>query len=177
MNGNQGGTEVANGWDWIEEGQRIAEETRQAGEVDVEAIKAESLVFDPLEALKSASVDRQEAEPAPRVGGLAGDLADVVRELENCRAGHCEAAYKQNSIGGEARFVVGKIAQIVGQPMSPPLDKNVWSPANMGRVIAVVQQLANEHEAMRKELAGRAERDDRTVVALRKALTLLGEDV
>ncbi|ATI18921.1 hypothetical protein SEA_SQUEAKYCLEAN_58 [Streptomyces phage SqueakyClean] len=162
---------MTNGWDWVEEGQRIAEEARQAGELDIDAIKASSIVFEgPLDALKYAEVEHQVAEPAPKLGGFVGDLADMARELENCRAGHCEAAYKQNSIGGEARFVVNKIAQIVGAPWSPPLDGNVWSPANMGRVIAKVQELVNEVESLRKN-------QPKTVAALREALVHLGEGV
>ncbi|MCD2462424.1 hypothetical protein MBT42_02475 [Streptomyces sp. MBT42] len=162
---------MTQGWDWIEEGQRIAEDARQAGELDIDAIKASSIVFEgPLDALKYAEVEHQAAEPAPKLGGFVGDLADMARELENCRAGHCEAAYKQNSIGGEARFVVNKIAKIVDAPWSPPLDGNVWSPANMGRVIAKVQELVNEVEALRKN-------QPKTVAALREALTHLGEGV
>ncbi|WAB08761.1 hypothetical protein SEA_ANDRIS_57 [Streptomyces phage Andris] len=167
-----------NGWNWVEEGQRIAEESRQAGELDIEAIKASSIVFEgPADALKYATVEHQVAQPAPKLGGFVGDLADMARELENCRAGHCEAAYKQNSIGGEARYAVGKIAAIVGQPMTPPLDGNVWSPANMGRVIRAVQELANEHEVLRRELHERDKKDDRTVAALREALIHAGEAV
>jgi hypothetical protein len=158
---------VVNGWDWVQGGQQA----RQAGELDIDAIKASSIVFEgPLDALEAAGIEHTTAGPAPKVGGLAGDLADMVRELENCRAGHCEAAYKQNSIGGEARHVVGKIAAIVGQPMSPPLDRNVWSPANMGRVIAAVQELVNEVEDLRKK-------QPKTIAALHEALTHLGEGV
>ncbi|QPB09884.1 hypothetical protein KGG73_gp50 [Streptomyces phage Sentinel] len=155
----------------MQEGQRIAEESRRAGELDIDAIKASSIVFEgPLDALKYGQVEQAVAEPAPKVGGFVGDLADMVRELENCRAGHCEAAYKQNDIGGQARHVVGKIAAIVGQPMSPPLDRNVWSPANMGRVIAAVQELVNEVEDLRKK-------QPKTIAALHEALTHLGEGV
>ncbi|MGW8953461.1 hypothetical protein [Streptomyces sp. NPDC055709] len=167
-----------NGWDWVEDGQRIAEDARQAGELDIEAIKASSIVFEgSFDKLKYETVEHQVAEPAPKLGGFVGDLADMARELENCRAGHCEAAYKQNSIGGEARYAVGKIAAIVGQPMSPPLDGNVWSPANMGRVIRAAQELANENETLRRELADRDKKDDRTVAALREALVHAGEVV
>ncbi|WDS51773.1 hypothetical protein SEA_TRIUMPH_59 [Streptomyces phage Triumph] len=169
---------MTQGWDWIDEGQRIAEDARQAGELDIDAIKASSIVFEgPLDALKHATVEHQTAGPAPKLGGFVGDLADMARELENCRAGHCEAAYKQNDQGGQARYVVGKIAAIAGQPMSPPLDGNVWSPANMGRVIRAVQELVNEHEVLRKELADRDRKDAVAAKALREALTHLGEGV
>jgi hypothetical protein len=164
---------VSNGWDWVREGQRLAQQARRERELDIDAVKAESIVFEGgLDTIAHST-----AEPAPKVGGFAGDVADMVRELENCRAGHCEAAYKQNGIGGEARYVVGKIAAIVGQPMSPPLDGNVWSPANMARVIAAAQQLANENEALRKEHAARDQKESTTVKALREALTHLGEGV
>ncbi|MGM9381075.1 hypothetical protein [Streptomyces antibioticus] len=167
---------MSNGWDWIQEGQRIAEESRRAGEVDIEAIKASSIVFEgPLDTLKAAGII---AEPAPKVGGLAGDLADVVREVELCRAGHCEAAYKQNSQGGEARHVVAKVAQVLGFRLGDAIvDRNVWSPANMARVIKAVQEVVNENEELRKELAGRDQKDNRTVAALREALIHAGEAV
>ncbi|MGW3323919.1 hypothetical protein [Streptomyces virginiae] len=169
---------MVNGWDWVQEGQRIAEESMRAGELDIDAIKASSIVFEgPLDTLAAPLIEESVAQPAPKVSGLAGDFADMVRELENCRAGHCEAAYKQNSIGGEARYVVSKIASIVKQSMSPPLDRNIWSPANMGRVIAAVQELANQNEALRKELADRTKKEAGTVKALYEALTQLGEAV
>ncbi|MCY0933670.1 hypothetical protein [Streptomyces sp. H34-S4] len=152
---------MSNGWDWVREGQRIAEESMRAGELDIEAIKAGSIVFE---------------------GPLVTD--DMKRELENCHAGHCEAAYKQNSIGGEARHVVHKIARVVGQPMSPALDRDIWSPANMGRVIAAVQQLVNENEALRDEnlrlrveLVRLREAKPATLKALHEALSLLGDGV
>ncbi|QFG12469.1 hypothetical protein SEA_ALVY_60 [Streptomyces phage Alvy] len=170
---------MSNGWDWIQEGQRIAEESRRAGEVDIEAIKASSIVFEgPLDTLKAAGIVASVAEPAPKVGGMAGDLADIVREVELCRAGHCEAAYKQNSQGGEARYVVGKVAQVLGFSLGDAIiDRNVWSPANMARVIKAVQDVVNENEALRKELAGRDQKDNRTVAALREALIHAGEAV
>jgi hypothetical protein len=173
---------VSNGWDWIAEGQRIAEETRNAGELNVEAIKAESIVFEgPLDYLKAAEIERQEAEPAPKVGGLAGDLADIVREVELCRAGHCDAAYRQNEQGGEARDVVARIAKAVGVELSSafirPLDGNVWSPRNMARVLEGVQQLVNENQVLRQEHASRDQKETVTVKALHEALSHLGEAV
>ncbi|MFF4510624.1 hypothetical protein [Streptomyces mirabilis] len=171
-----------NGWDWIEEGQRIAEESRQAGELNIEAIKASSIVFEgPLDALKYAGIEQQEAEPAPKVGGLAGDLADIVREVELCRAGHCDAAYRQNEQGGEARDVVARIAKAVGVELSSafirPLDGNVWSPRNMARVLEGVQQLVNENQVLRQEHASRDQKETVTVKALHEALSHLGEAV
>ncbi|AXQ62382.1 hypothetical protein SEA_TRVXSCOTT_56 [Streptomyces phage TrvxScott] len=173
---------MSNGWDWIQEGQRIAEESRRAGEVDIEAIKASSIVFegplDTLQAVSAGVVESQVAEPAPAVGGFVGDLADMVRELENCRAGHCEAAYKQNSQGGEARHVVAKVAMVLGFRLGDAIvDRNVWSPANMARVIKAAQDVVNENEELRKELAGRDQKDNRTVAALREALIHAGEAV
>lgn len=165
---------MSNGWDWINEGQRIAEEARQARALDLDAVKAESIVFEgPLDAIQYSI-----AEPAPKVGGMAGDLADMVRELENCRAGHCEAAYKQNSQGGEARHVVQKVAMVLGFRLGDAIvDRNIWSPANMARVIKAAQEVVNENEELRKELAGRDKKDDRTVAALREALIHAGEAV
>ncbi|MEU4984863.1 hypothetical protein [Streptomyces sp. NPDC021969] len=165
---------MSNGWNWIEEGQRIAEQNRQARELDLDAVKAESIVFEgPVDAITYSI-----AEPAPKVGGFVGDLADMARELENCRAGHCEAAYKQNSEGGQARYVVGKVAQVLGLRLGDAIvDRNIWSPANMARVIKAAQEVVNENEELRKELAGRDKKDNRTVAALREALIHAGEAV
>ncbi|MGW8630565.1 hypothetical protein [Streptomyces sp. NPDC055793] len=158
---------MSNGWDWIEEGQRIAEQNRQARELDLDAVKAESIVF-----------QAPPGEPAPKVGGMAGDLADIVREVEVCRAGHCEAAYKQNEQGGQARYVVAKVAQVLGFRLGDAIiDRDTWSPANMARVIKAAQDVMNENEELRKELAGRDQKDDRTVAALREALIHAGEAV
>jgi hypothetical protein len=173
---------VSTGWDWIAEGQRIAEESRQAGELDIDAIKAQSMVFEgPLDALKAADIGVTEAEPAPKVGGLAGDLADIVREVELCRAGHCDAAYRQNDKGGEARNVVGQIAKAAGVTLSSafirPLDGDVWSPANMARVLQGVQDLAAENQALREEHANRDKKATVTVKALHEALNNFVEGV
>lgn len=173
---------MSNGWDWVAEGQRIAEDARNAGEVDIEAIKAESMVFEgPMDYMKAAEIEHLEAEPAPKVGGLAGDLADVVREVELCRAGHCEAAYKQNSQGGEAREIVAQIAKVVGVQLSSafirPLDGNVWSPRNMARVLTGVQELVSENQVLRQEHASRDSKETITVKALHEALAHLGEGV
>jgi hypothetical protein len=171
-----------NGWDWVAEGQRIAEETRRIGEVDINAIKAASLVFEgPMDHLKAAEIGVTEAEPAPKVGGLAGDLADIVREVELCRAGHCEAAYEQNSKGGEARDVVAQIAKAAGVTLSSafirPLDGDVWSPANMARVLQGVQELVAENQSLRDEAHARDQKATVTVKALHEALNNFVEGV
>jgi hypothetical protein len=173
---------VSSGWNWVEEGQRIAEETRRGGELDIDAIKASSIVFEgPMDIMKAAQIEHLVAEPAPKVGGLAGDLADIVREVEVCRAGHCDAAYRQNEQGGEARHIVAEIAKVVGVPLSTafirPLDGNVWSPRNMARVLEGVKQLVNEHQVLREEHAARDKKETITVKALHEALTHLGEGV
>lgn len=144
-------------------------------ETDLEQIKAESLVFQDQQTMTIRAV---EAEPAPNVGGFAGEFAELVKEVELCRAGHCAAAYNQNSIGGEARYVVQKIAQVVGLPLGDAIvGGNVWSPQNMARVIAAVQGLVNEQGTHRQELAARDGKDVKTVAALRDVLVSLGEAV
>lgn len=165
---------MTNGWDWIHQGQRIAEQSRQRT-ANVDQIRAESLVFRDQETVALKAV---QAEPAPSVGGFAGEFAELVKEVELCRAGHCAAAYKQNDIGGQARYVVNKIAQVVGLPLGEGiLGGDVWSPQNMARVIAAVQELVNEREVHRKELADRGSKDSKTMAALREALIHLGEAV
>ncbi|MFF4054653.1 hypothetical protein ACFYZ0_02560 [Streptomyces sp. NPDC001708] len=152
-------------WGWFREGQRIAEDTRCGGEVDIDAIKAGSIVF------KTSAIEHAVGEQAPKVGGFAGDLAEMVRELENCRAGHCEAAYKQNSEGGEARHIVSLIAREVGLPLGEDIiDRNIWSPANMMRVVVAVQELVKQHETLKQG-------QPNAVAALREALSHLGEGV
>ncbi|MGW0861263.1 hypothetical protein [Streptomyces sp. NPDC002611] len=142
---------------------------------DLEQIKAESIVFTDQPTMTLKVVD---PEPTPAVGGFAGEFAELVKEVELCRAGHCAAAYKQNGIGGEARYVVQKIAQVVGLPLGDAiLGRNIWSPQNMARVIAAVQELVNEQDTHRQELAARDTKDTKTVAALRDVLVSLGEDV
>ncbi|MFJ6680548.1 hypothetical protein [Streptomyces werraensis] len=90
---------MANGWDWIEEGQRIAEESRRAGEVNVEAIKAESLVFEsPMDALK-----RIVSEPTPQPAGLVDEIHALKNEVDICRAGHCASGYEAVRLGDEVK--------------------------------------------------------------------------
>lgn len=146
----------------------------QAG-ADLDQIKAESLVFQDQPTMTLQAV---EVEAAPSIGGFAGEFAELVKEVELCRAGHCAAAYKQNSEGGEARFVVQKIAQVIGLPLGDGiLDGNVWSPANMARVIAAAQELVNEADLHRKELAARDTKDVQTVASLRDLMVRVGEGV
>ncbi|WP_329289492.1 hypothetical protein [Streptomyces pseudovenezuelae] len=152
-------------WGWFREGQRIAEDTRRGGEADIEAIKASSIAF------KGSTIEHAVGEPAPKVGGFAGDLAEMVRELENCRADHCEAAYKQNSEGGVARHIVSLIAQEVGLSLGDDIvDRNIWSPANMMRVVVAVQELTMQHKAL-------TQGKPNAVAALREALAHLREGV
>ncbi|MGW5130846.1 hypothetical protein [Streptomyces sp. NPDC004135] len=145
------------------------------GGTDLERIKSESLVFQDQPTMTLKVVEK---EPAPAVGGFAGEFAELVKEVELCRAGHCAAAYNQNSIGGQARYVVQKIARVVGLPLGDAiLGGNIWSPQNMARVIAAVQELVNEQDAHRQELAARDGKDTKTVAALRDVLVNLGEGV
>jgi hypothetical protein len=149
--------------------------TNEWSGTDLEQIKSESLVFQDQPTMTLKVV---EAEPAPAVGGFAGEFAELVKEVELCRAGHCAAAYNQNNIGGQARYVVQKIAQIVGLPFGDAiLGGNIWSPQNMARVIAAVQELANEADVHRQELAARDAKDATTVASLRELMVRVGEDV
>lgn len=95
---------MANGWDWIEEGQRLAEEARRARELDIDAIKAGSIVFEgPLDALKAAGIVVGAVSSELGVGALAGSLADVVREVGLCRAGHCASGREAARLGDEVK--------------------------------------------------------------------------
>ncbi|MEV5330815.1 hypothetical protein [Streptomyces werraensis] len=83
---------MSNGWDWIREGQRIAEQSRQArgGELDLDAVRAESVVFEsPMDALK-----RIVSEPTPQPASLVDEIRDLKNEVDVCRAGHCESGYE-----------------------------------------------------------------------------------
>jgi hypothetical protein len=93
------------GWNWVAEGQRIAEESRQAGELNVEAIKAESIVF--------------EETPAPTTGGIG--FVDEVHALKNevdiCRAGHCASGYEAVRLGDEVKRLRAQLVRLqAGQP-------------------------------------------------------------
>ncbi|AFO10922.1 hypothetical protein ELB20_56 [Streptomyces phage phiELB20] len=158
-----------NGWNWIEEGQRIKEQAREIAGL-TEEVMAESIVFNhqmiyegELDSLKAAAASRP-ARP--------------------CREdGFCDAVYRENDRGGEAREIVGLLAKVVGVNLGAshegprPLDGNVWSPRNMMRVVQAVQEVLGEHESLRKELHDRDKKDDRTVAALREALIHAGEAV
>ncbi|AVO22541.1 hypothetical protein PBI_PAEDORE_58 [Streptomyces phage Paedore] len=145
---------------------------------------AESIVFN-CQALDEEEVeDRSEPWAVESENArLRSELARLRTELKDCQAGHCVAAYEQNSQGGEARRVVGLIARAAGVNLGAshegprPLDGDVFSPRNMMRVVQAVQELAGEHKALRKELHDRDKKDDRTVAALREALIHAGEAV
>ncbi|ATI18757.1 hypothetical protein SEA_DAUDAU_56 [Streptomyces phage Daudau] len=165
---------MSNGWDWIEEGQRIAEATRQAGEVNVEAIKAESIVFN-------------DPKPAPPVYEGEFDYFKATAktkapaEYTNCLTSRCPSLYYENEIGGQARNVVAQIAKLAGVELSPPLDGNIWSPANMQRVVTEVAAIVQERDQL-LHLRDSADvtsqdRNTKTVAALREALIHLGEAV
>lgn len=148
---------MSNGWDWVQEGQRIAEESRRAGEVDIDAIKASSIVFNNQEVFAEA--------PKPPAG------------YYQCLTRRCESLYYENEVGGEARGIVGQIAKAVGVDLSPPLDGNVWSPRNMARVLTAVHGLVDENKKLNQEAASRDHKETITVKALHEALTHLGEAV
>ncbi|MET8111220.1 hypothetical protein [Streptomyces prasinus] len=83
-----------NGWNWVQEGQRIAEETRRAGEVDIDAIKANSIVFEgPLDTLKAKADEADEAD----------ETRALKDEVDICRAGHCASGYEAVRRGDEVK--------------------------------------------------------------------------
>ncbi|AXQ61112.1 hypothetical protein SEA_HANK144_59 [Streptomyces phage Hank144] len=154
---------MSNGWDWIKEGERISAESRRLAGL-TEEVRRESIVFPEgmvyegeLDALKAAAAQTRRARP--------------------CREdGFCDAVYRENDIGGQAREIVGLIARVVGVNLgSNPLDGNVWSPRNMMRVVQAAQELAGEHEVLRKELHDKDQTETKTVAALREALIHLGD--
>ncbi|UFD97993.1 hypothetical protein PQC18_gp55 [Streptomyces phage Pablito] len=155
---------MSNGWNWIEEGERISAESRRLAGL-TEEVRAESIVF-PEAMVYEGELDALKA-------------AVATRPARPCREdGFCDAVYRENDIGGEARHIVGLLAKVVGVKLGPnPLDGNVWSPANMMRVVEAAQELAGEHEVLRKELHDRDTNDVKTVAALREALAHLGEGV
>ncbi|MFD7259358.1 hypothetical protein [Streptomyces sp. NPDC059874] len=150
-----------NGWDWIEEGQRVKEQARGIASL-TEDIRSESIVFE-------TARDCPASEP----------LASPTRRARPCREdGFCDAAYAENSRGGEARQIVALIAKAAGVELSTnPLDGNVWSPRNMMRVVEGVQRMAGEIEALRKERHDLKNNGTKTVAALREALIHAGEAV
>lgn len=163
---------MSNGWDWIEEGQRIADETRQAGEVNIDAIKASSIVFN-------------QPEPAPPVYEGEFDYFRATArtkqpaEYTTCLMSRCPSLYYENEIGGQARNVVAQVAKLAAVELSPPLDGNIWSPANMQRVVTAVAAIVQERDQLLHQRdagsIGSRERNGKTVAALREALVHLGE--
>jgi hypothetical protein len=91
---------VSAGWDWIAEGQRIAEASRQAGELNVEAIKAGSIVF--------------ETEPTPTTGsrGFVDEVHALKNEVDICRAGHCASGYEAVRQGDEVKRLRAQLARL-----------------------------------------------------------------
>ncbi|ATI18840.1 hypothetical protein SEA_DIANE_56 [Streptomyces phage Diane] len=168
---------MANGWDWIREGQRIAEEARQAGELDIESIKASSIVFDHSAERKVDPLNEGPVEPEPFSYFGTAAKPKPPAGYYDCLSRRCEALYYENEVGGEARGVVGQIANLVGLPLSPPVDGNIWSLANMTRVIRAVNELVEENKSLRREQADRDHKETVTVKALHEALAHLGEAV
>ncbi|MFH8414397.1 hypothetical protein [Streptomyces collinus] len=92
---------MSNGWNWIEEGQRIAEQNRQAqaGALDLDAVKAESIVFEsPLDSLKAVLV-----EPPTRQSSFVDEVHALKNEVDICRAGHCTSGYKAVELGDRVK--------------------------------------------------------------------------
>ncbi|ATI18678.1 hypothetical protein SEA_AMETHYST_56 [Streptomyces phage Amethyst] len=170
---------MTNGWDWIREGQRIAEEARQAGELDIESIKAASIVFDQPAERKVDPLNEGPVEPEPESFSYFGTKAKAKPPAGyyECLTRRCEALYYENEVGGEARGVVGQIANVLGVNLSPPLDGNVWSLANMTRVIREAERLVEENKSLRRDQADRDHKETVTVKALHEALAHLGEGV
>ncbi|WP_367135859.1 hypothetical protein [Saccharothrix sp. HUAS TT1] len=60
------------------------------------------------------------------------------------------AVYEENERGGEARGIVQAIGRLVGVDLGKdPLDGNVWSPANMRRVVTAVDALRRQNAQLR----------------------------
>jgi hypothetical protein len=169
--------------------------------VDVEAIKAESLVFDtsgpamrevdplnegPVEPFSFFGATKGQVDPANEGPIIYEGELDQIKasakpkppaEYYQCLSRRCEALYFENEVGGEARGIVGQIANVVGVNLSPPLDGNVWSPANMQRVVESVKVLVEQVENLQGQVAEHGEKNNVTVKALHEALTHLGEGV
>jgi len=74
-----------NGWGWIKEGERIAQQNRQAQVgLDLDAVKTESLVFD------TPTLTLRTVQPAD----LIEEIRDLKNEVDVCRDGYCENGYE-----------------------------------------------------------------------------------
>ncbi|MFF3793745.1 hypothetical protein ACFYXW_27460 [Streptomyces sp. NPDC001981] len=87
---------MTNGWDWIAEGQRLAEQARNA-ELNIEAVKAESIVFE---------------GQAPQVGGFVEEVHALKNEVDICRAGHCPSGYEAVRLGDEVKRLRAELARL-----------------------------------------------------------------
>lgn len=91
---------MVNGYGWIDEGQRIAEDTRRGGELDLAAIKASSIVFE--QPLDTQTLEFK-APPPPQVGGFVEELHALKNEVDICRAGHCTSGYTAVRLGDRVK--------------------------------------------------------------------------
>jgi hypothetical protein len=90
---------VSAGWDWIAEGQRIAEASRN---VDIDAIKAESIVFEETPASTTGSL------------GFVDEVHALKNEVDICRAGHCASGYEAVRQGDEVKRLRAQLARLQG---------------------------------------------------------------
>jgi hypothetical protein len=93
---------VSAGWDWVAEGQRIAEESRRAGELNVEAVKAESIVF------------AEAPDPTAGGTGFVDEVHALKNEVDICRAGHCASGYEAVRLGDEVKRLRAQVARLQG---------------------------------------------------------------
>jgi hypothetical protein len=104
---------VSAGWDWVAEGQRIAEESRRAGELNIEAIKAGSIVFEgPLDQLKYTEATITQPESTTGTAGFVDEVHALKNEVDICRAGHCASGYTAVRLGDEVKRLNARIAQL-----------------------------------------------------------------
>jgi hypothetical protein len=90
---------VSAGWDWIAEGQRIAQASRS---VDIDAIKAESIVFEEALASTTGSL------------GFVDEVHALKNEVDICRAGHCASGYEAVRQGDEVKRLRAQLARLQG---------------------------------------------------------------